>query len=375
MNWPKRPKLWNRSRARASIMGPEATFNPSPAAASLLGKRVVRASMYNQGQARRRLRKHTRTLNPAPAALSLLSGILKLPKFLKKPSEVRAAAVVPALVSSAVAGNLTAVKAILERSTFGVQKERNVWLQAQSQLPPALIELARKHATSIPGVDHKGPETAAQTAIERAFLAPTGVSTGGGGPSLSPQLLAAGVTAAGKVLVQAAKPSRARSTRARQVTRYDPATGDKYKVPSTSPEASQWPSRKPSAKTLAGFGGGAAAAAPVVTKAAGLAGAGAGAIAGVVIGGLAVGLLIGTGLRKLFGTAKAVRAEEAAVKGALVLRDTRAQLEAQLGRKLNATESRALFDEYAAQLPRLGFVQDARGMWHRPRSFTERLLG
>lgn len=95
----------------------------------------------------------------------------------------------------------------------------------------------------------------------------------------------------------------------------------------------------------------------------------------MVIGGLAAGVAIGTALRRLFGEARAVRAEEAASQGAIALRETRADLEDQLGRRLTRTETRKLFDAYTAQLVQLGFKQNAQGMWHRPRSGIERLLG
>ena len=95
----------------------------------------------------------------------------------------------------------------------------------------------------------------------------------------------------------------------------------------------------------------------------------------MVIGGLAVGVAIGTALRKLFGTARVVRAEEAAVEGALVLRRARAALEADLGRAVTPTEARQMFEAYEAQLERLGFEQQANGQWVRTPSSIERLLG
>lgn len=95
----------------------------------------------------------------------------------------------------------------------------------------------------------------------------------------------------------------------------------------------------------------------------------------MVIGGLAVGVAIGTALRKVFGEARAVRAEEAAVEGALVLRRARAALELELGRSLTSSETRQMFDAYAAQLEQLGFEQQANGQWVRTRSSIERLLG
>lgn len=99
------------------------------------------------------------------------------------------------------------------------------------------------------------------------------------------------------------------------------------------------------------------------------------AVAAVVIGGLAVGLALGTALRKVFGEARAVRAEEAAVEGALVLRRARAAIADELGRELTQPEVRKLFDSYAANLIELGFERDAKGQWFRPRSAVERLLG
>lgn len=100
-----------------------------------------------------------------------------------------------------------------------------------------------------------------------------------------------------------------------------------------------------------------------------------GAVAAVVIAGLAIGVAIGTALRKLFGEARAVRAEEAAVEGALVLRKARAAVEAEQGRPVSQVQARQMFDAYTAHLQQLGFVQQANGQWHRPRSAVERFLG
>jgi hypothetical protein len=95
----------------------------------------------------------------------------------------------------------------------------------------------------------------------------------------------------------------------------------------------------------------------------------------VVIGGLAVGAAIGTGLRKLFGEARAVRAEEAASQGGILLMRARNALAQELGRPLTASEVKQMFNAYVANLAALGFEQDAAGQWHRPRSAVERLLG
>jgi len=104
-------------------------------------------------------------------------------------------------------------------------------------------------------------------------------------------------------------------------------------------------------------------------------GASALAVAGVVIAGLAIGAAIGTALRKLFGEARAVRAEEAAVEGALVLRKARAAVEAEQRKPVTQAQARQLFAAYEAQLQELGFTQDARGQWRRERTSIERALG
>ena len=103
--------------------------------------------------------------------------------------------------------------------------------------------------------------------------------------------------------------------------------------------------------------------------------ASAATVAAVVIGGLAVGAAIGYGLRKAFGEARAVRAEEAAVEGALVLRQIRERYEAEKGRKVTAAEAKKMFASYAANLEELGFTQDDNGQWRRERGALERLLG
>lgn len=70
-----------------------------------------------------------------------------------------------------------------------------------------------------------------------------------------------------------------------------------------------------------------------------------------------------------------MRAEEAAVQGALVLRDVRAQVEGRTGRPISQPAARAMFEEYENQLRALGFQQQSNGQWFRPRSALERILG
>lgn len=345
-------------------------MNPSAQASSLLGMKVKRVQLHNQSQARRRLKRRTRTGNPVPAALAALGklGVLgKLGKLLGGSPRV--------FNDSPGGGPLqSTVNDLLLRASKGEAAAYRTMWQARTGRQGAAW--SRIWAEMVPQVTPAAGAKWIRENLDPTFaLSATPASSSA--TAINPQLLAAGTTVAtavGKQLVSRATRTQ-RAPRVRQVTRYDPETGDKYRVPSNSAEAASWPSRKPSQRTLAGGAAAAGAAAPIAKKAAGLAGAGAGAVAGVVIGGLAVGVLIGTALRKAFGTARAVRAEEAAVAGALTLRNTRAQLEAQLGRPLNQTEARALFNEYAAQLVELGFQQDAKGQWFRPRSTLERILG
>jgi len=157
--------LYQQSLARASIMGREETKNPSLAAKYVLGARRTR-------QGERRLAQYRRPSyrgNPAPAAIASVASALglNLGGRFKAPSEKRAAKVVGAVVASALAGNLTAVKAIEHRAqpTFGLAKERAVWQMAWAQIPKKLRDALKKYADLVPAADHKNPETAAASAL------------------------------------------------------------------------------------------------------------------------------------------------------------------------------------------------------------------
>jgi len=99
----------------------------------------------------------------------------------------------------------------------------------------------------------------------------------------------------------------------------------------------------------------------------------------VVVGGLAIGAAIGYGLRKAFGEARAVRAEEAATEAQNVMRDVRTRYEQEKGRRVTQAEARKFFASLEANLEQLGFTQEpnAAGVlqWVRKRSAIERLLG
>jgi len=162
------PKIWSQGVARRSLIG-GATHNPSPAATALLGrtfgKRGVRRAVRRVGK----LRRSSHRGNPLPAVVATVAGHLPGVKNLfKTPSEKRAAGPAQALVNAAVQGNLTAAKAIAERTELGIQKERAIWRKAALQIPPKIMQLLQKYAEQVPGVDHSSPEAAAESAIARA---------------------------------------------------------------------------------------------------------------------------------------------------------------------------------------------------------------
>lgn len=165
------PKIWSQGVAREALVG-GSTHNPSAAATYLLGrahgKRAVRRAVTRVGRHRRSFHRG----NPLPAivgsVLGGLPGLGGLGGRFKVPSEKRAAGAAAQLVQAAVAGNLTAAKAIAERTEIGIQKERAVWRKAFLQVPKNIVALVAKYADQIPGVDHSGPEAAAESALARA---------------------------------------------------------------------------------------------------------------------------------------------------------------------------------------------------------------
>jgi len=165
------PRIWSQSVARAALVG-GSTHNPGPAAASLLGrargKRAVRRAVRRVG----RLRRSFHRGNPLPAVIGAVlsaKGLVgKLGGRFKTPSEARAGGAAQQLVAAAVAGNLTAAKAIAERTEIGIQKERAVWRKAFTQVPASIVALVKKYEMQIPGVDHSTPEAAAESALARA---------------------------------------------------------------------------------------------------------------------------------------------------------------------------------------------------------------
>jgi len=161
-------RIWSQGAARRSLSGGK-THNPGPAATALLGrasgKRQFRRAVKRAGKHRRSAHRG----NPLPAVVgTVLGGLGGLGGRFKKPSEQRAAGAAATLVAAAVAGNLTAAKAIAERTEIGIQKERAVWRRAFAQVPKEIVAAVAKYQDKIPGVDHSGPEAAADSALARA---------------------------------------------------------------------------------------------------------------------------------------------------------------------------------------------------------------
>lgn len=357
------PKLWNRGYARAALVGREPTMNPSPGAAYLLGIGVERPRVHQTGIARRQLegKRRTRTANPLPAALSVLGSIIKTPKFLKKPSEQRAAAVAPQLVTAAVQGNLTAAKAIMDRSTFGIQAERNVWLQALTQLPPNIINAVKDNANRIPVVDHKGPETAATTALARPFMLPSAAGSAAAVPTLGGIPTATLGQLAVPVVRELTKKPRATTRRGRYPTYVDRDGRQRYstKPPGTELRIPQGATPTPGTpysffRGAVGKGGAAATVGQVAVAAA---------------AGIGAYLVTQRLLQHLGGRAQ--QKEEAGVNAALAFRQARADFKARQGRDPNAAELAEMKQAYQAQLVELGYDPVT---FTRTRSGVERFL-
>lgn len=105
---------------------------------------------------------------------------------LQKPSDTRAAKVLPGVVQSALSGNLTAVRCLDERRNIGIDKERAVWLGGYNQVVtqrPELLTLYNQYKKQIPVVNNANPEAAAASALANPFSAP---GMGTPAPSSSP---------------------------------------------------------------------------------------------------------------------------------------------------------------------------------------------
>lgn len=77
------------------------------------------------------------TSGPVGAVAAIGGGILS--GITKRPSDQRAAAVLPTVVSQANGGNLVAVAILDTRRTFGISSERAVWTTGYNQVSPQII--------------------------------------------------------------------------------------------------------------------------------------------------------------------------------------------------------------------------------------------
>lgn len=158
-------------------MGHERTHNPSPAAASMLGKRAVKRA---KAKLKRGGRKRAHKGNPLPAVVGLLGGLSSLGGRFRAPSEKRAAKVAPAVVQAANAGNLTAAAGLIERAAIPMkQLESLVWKAAALQLAPTIVAAVKAHMKSIPKADQSDPEKFAASVlgspVQLPGTAPTGI--------------------------------------------------------------------------------------------------------------------------------------------------------------------------------------------------------
>lgn len=340
--------LWSRGIARARLMGYEPTHNPSPAAAALLkrglGKRKRLAAVV---RALSRRRRPFHRGNPPPAVVALAAyGKKLLGGRFRTPSEKRAEPVAQQLVTAAVGGNLTAAKAIIERTQIGIAKERAVWNAALAQLPPELMKAVTRYKAQIPGVDHTSPEAAGSSALSRPFNVPgsgAGLSPGSTeGPTLLGVLQQPGtIRAIGAV----ARSSTRRRRRQRYPTYSDRYGRQRYSYKPPGSEMRIPEGAIPTPGTPYSFFRGAVGAGGALATAGQLA-VGAGA-------GLASYLVTRRLLAVLGGRAQAK--EEAGVNAALAFRQARADFAAQQGRAPNRAELAEMKSAYQQQLVALGY--------------------
>lgn len=336
--------IWSQSVARRSMMGKERTHNPSPAAASMLGKRRIKRA---KAKLRRRGRKRAHKGNPLPAVVGLLGGagglLGKLGGRFRQPSEVRAAKVAPQVVAAANSGNLTAAAGLIERAAKPmIAKESAVWKAAAAQLSPAIIAQVHANADRIPKADQSNPEAFANSVLASPV---TAAAAAGSTPSALEQFTGA-LTAPGTIraIATAAKPRRA-SRRQRYPTYVDRYGRQRYSSKPPGSEMRIPQGATPSPGTPYSFFRGA------VGK--GGAAATAGQVAVAAAAGVAAYLVTQRVLQHLGG--KAQRAEEAGVNAALAFRQARADFKQQQGRDPNRAELAEMKRAYQQQLVELGY--------------------
>ncbi len=137
--------LWNRSFARAALMGHEPTHNPSPAAAHLLGRAFGKKRVARAVRKEKRRRRSAHRGNPIPALVAIGAGLLKgkLGARLQSRDARDAArfARADALAQRASLGDAAALKELTALSTgFATQK-------AKDYAAMKLAEVVHAHVT------------------------------------------------------------------------------------------------------------------------------------------------------------------------------------------------------------------------------------
>jgi hypothetical protein len=312
--------------------------------------------------------------NPVPVAAALTGGKLLggLARRFRAPSERRASGPSQQLVASANAGNATAATAIYYRQSVGIEKERAVWRAAFQQLTPDMQLVGQRFSRQLLALtDHSTPESAVRTALANArdvatLATPTSAR-------VKPKKVAQDAPGAtnGREQVSQGRGRRARAPRAerapkvRLVTRYNPETGARARVPNDSIEAAEWPSRKPARKRASrtaaavrsrALTAGSRAIAVGGLKLAGAARA-AGAAAGLgitatgaaIVGAFGLGFAIGTAINR---AAAYLSKTERDQRRAMAFRAARLKAAQDNGRPLTDAELREMGRGYKASLTR-----------------------
>ncbi len=329
-------------------------MNPSIAAKSLLGRDVVARAVRKLKKYRpRKFHRGNPTLASVASIVpggGLIGGILGgLGGRFKKPSEVRAAALAPAIVQAANAGNLTAARGLIERAARPmIAKESAVWKAAAAQLSAAIVNAVHKNIASIPQADQSGPEQFAQSVMASAYQLPTagaGGTTSPGATLLStpgaPQAIAGVV----RSLTSSRRGRRGYGGYGRYPTYTDRYGRQRYSTKPPGTELRIPAGATPTAGTPYNFfrgavgGGGALATAGQVALAAGA--------------GIGAYLVTKNLLARLGGAAQSK--EEAGVQAGMALHDAIVEFQKEKGRAPTAAERAEMKSAYQAKLVELGY--------------------
>lgn len=312
-------KIWSRGYARAALMGPERTMNPSPAATAILKQKLGAKAVARAVKKAGKRRKSFHRGNPLPAAIALLAkgGIQE--------------AVTGALSKLGIGSKFTKdshvarfQKALAEGNT-AVATTLMAQAAAHAAAPiPDQADWAARLAQMQALMPKKAGAAAAPTALEQTMAALT-----------NPGVI--------RTIASAAKPRR--QARGRYPTYTDRYGRQRYSTKPPGQEMRIPAGAVPSPGTPYSFfrgavgKGGAAATAGQVALAAGA--------------GIAAYLVTQKLLQYLGGSAQ--RAEEAGVNAARAFREARADLARQQGKPITPAQVREMGAAYKAKLIELGY--------------------